>query len=57
MPMDEIKFGRFPDRDFFWGVCFTVLPVWANKYTETVLLNRNKEKPHRFDNTTKTPTI
>ena len=35
--------GSFPDRDFFWGVCFTVQPVWANAYYEQVIDKKRKE--------------
>ena len=40
LPADEMDFGRYPDRDFFWGIAFTVIPAWAKKYYEQVRVNR-----------------
>ena len=49
MPTDDIAEGRYPDREFFWGVAFTVLPKWSNEYTRLVMEERYKMKPHKFD--------
>ena len=32
LPSEEIHEGRFPDKIFFCGVVFTVIPEWANYY-------------------------
>ena len=45
LPTNEMNEGRFPDKEFFWGIAFTVLPTWANLYTSKVLANRHQEKP------------
>ena len=36
LPTDEIDQGRFPDKAFFWGVAFTIIPDWAQEYTSKV---------------------
>ena len=38
--MDE---GEYPDREFFWGFCFTITPVWANEYYDRVIDKKRKE--------------
>ena len=43
MPVEEIEEGLYPDRLWFWGVCFTVLPFWANAYYEAVLWKKRSE--------------
>lgn len=50
LPVDEMEEGRFPDREFFWGVALTTCPNWANLYIEKVIKARHAEDPHRFDN-------
>ena len=32
MPDEEMDLDRFPDKEFFWGVAFTIIPEWSNKY-------------------------
>ena len=36
MPLDEMRLGRFPDKQWFWGVCFTLIPAWARSYDKKV---------------------
>ena len=36
--------NRFPDKRFFWGIAFTVLPTWSTRYHKKVLDNRAKEE-------------
>ena len=43
LPVEEIEEGIYPDRLWFWGICFTVLPFWANTYYEAVLWKKRKE--------------
>ena len=39
-----------PDKKFFWGVCFTIIPDWAKRFHEQVLNARaKKEKIYSFD--------
>ena len=26
LPVEEMEKGRYPNRDFFWGIAFTVVP-------------------------------
>ena len=35
--------GTYPDREFFWGVAFTVLPFWAGGYHGLVIEKKRKE--------------
>ena len=44
LPTDEIAFGRYPDRRFFWGVAFTVIPRWSTAYLKQVEHERNMER-------------
>ena len=37
LPSDEMNEGRYPDKTFFWGVLFTVLPLWSTDYYERVV--------------------
>jgi len=39
--MREMSVGRFPNKEFFWGVAFTVIPHWARTYHQRVLNQRN----------------
>ena len=43
LPAEEMDEGCYPDRDFFWGICFTVQPVWANAYYDQVIEKKRKE--------------
>jgi len=29
--------GKFPDRIFWWGIVFTLEPIWANNYYKKVM--------------------
>ena len=40
LPYNEMLQGRFPDKEFFWGVLFTILPTWSNTYYKAVLKKR-----------------
>ena len=40
LPYQEMLQGRFPDKEFFWGVLFTVVPTWANAYYKAVIKKR-----------------
>ena len=39
--------GFYPDKEFFWGICFTIIPKWANEYYDQVINERrnHKQKP------------
>ena len=32
LPVEEMILDRFPDREFFWGIAFTIRPEWAQTY-------------------------
>ena len=36
--------GRYPDKTFFWGVVFTVLPQWSTDYYEKVVAKRLQQQ-------------
>lgn len=40
MPFEEMEKDRMPDKDFFWGLLFTLRPIWANSYYDAVLKQR-----------------
>ena len=40
LPSDEMAEKRFPDKDFFWGIAFTLRPRWASAYNKQVMHNR-----------------
>ena len=42
LPDYELDRDKWPDRDFFWAICFTVLPEWSKTYVETV--NKNHQR-------------
>ena len=33
LPTDDMNNGKYPDREYFWGLCFTLLPKWSENYT------------------------
>ena len=33
----DIDTGKYPDKEFFWGLAFTIIPDWANKYNSEVI--------------------
>ena len=37
-----MKEGRYPDKQFVWGIAFTVKPQWAKQYYDMCLKERNK---------------
>ena len=37
--------GKYPDRDFFWKVLSTILPVWSEEYIKCVVDQRRSKKP------------
>ena len=41
LPVDDMNRGKYPDREFFWGILFTVIPDWANKYHQMVIKQRH----------------
>jgi len=43
LPAEEMDEGEYPDRSFFWGICFTVVPTWANSYYERVIEKKRAE--------------
>ena len=43
LPAEEMDDGQYPDRAFFWGIAFTVLPTWANNYYDMVIEKKRKE--------------
>ena len=42
MPTRERAKGKYPDRDWFWGLCFTCKPHWAHVYYKKVMDHRIK---------------
>jgi hypothetical protein len=52
LPVDEMRKGVFPDRDFFWGILFTKSKVWADDYFKEVMQARNIKKENPFSNKT-----
>jgi hypothetical protein len=42
MPYEEMRIGRYPDRDYFWGMAFTLNPQWSNKYFDLCMESREK---------------
>ena len=44
LPTEEMNEGRFPDKTFFWGVVFTVLPKWSTSYYEKVVAKRLQQQ-------------
>ena len=42
---------RYPDRDFFWSICFTVQPNWAQAYFDKVMKKRNHIKSKELNET------
>ena len=32
LPTEEMENKRYPDRAWFWGICFATIPDWANEY-------------------------
>ena len=43
LPAEEMDEGFHPDREFFWGVCFTQLPQWSNEYYDRVIDKKRRE--------------
>ena len=44
LPAEEMDEGeKYPDRKFFWGVAFTVLPDWSEKYYKAVIDKKRRE--------------
>ena len=50
LPDDEMNEGRYPDKLFFWGICYTVIPEWSKSYTDAVWKQRNENKNADFKN-------
>ena len=49
--MEEMRLGRFPNKEFFWGVAFTIIPLWAKAYHQRVLDDRSlNKKPSMLEN-------
>lgn len=42
LPSDDMKKGKYPNREFVWGVIHTVKPEWATQYTKLALEERYK---------------
>ena len=40
LPTCEMNVGRYPNREYFWGVAFTIIPIWANQSTKLVMSKR-----------------
>ena len=36
LPHDEMCDKKFTDKEFFWGLAFTLRPSWANTYFDQV---------------------
>ena len=36
LPSEEMEKGKLPDKEFFWGVVWTILPEWSKQYVEAV---------------------
>ena len=37
--------NKFPDRTYFWGIIFTVEPIWASEYHAKVMKTRMMIEP------------
>ena len=37
LPMDEMRLGRLPDREFVWKIIATTLPEYAKEFMSKVL--------------------
>ena len=44
LPDQEIIQGKYPDREWYWNILFTVIPEWTNKYVKAVNDARNQIK-------------
>ena len=53
LPDDEMDQGRHPDKEFFWKICHTVIPEWADRYREEMVKQRNLVKQDEFRETKK----
>ena len=42
LPWEEMKEGRYPDKQFVWGIAFTVKKTWAQQFYDMCLKERNK---------------
>ena len=42
--------GRFPNKEWFWGIAYTIIPDWCDTYKSEVLENRKKKISHSFQN-------
>ena len=40
LPVKEMNEGHDPNKKFFWGIAFTIIPKWARAYHKRVLDNR-----------------
>ena len=45
LPIEEMDKGKFPNREFFWGIVFTLEEDWANKYYKKVMDVRMAAEP------------
>ena len=41
MPDNEMDLGKYPNREWFWQLAFTIIPEWADSYALAVNINRN----------------
>ena len=48
LPADEMDAGRYVDRDFFWGIAFTVCRTWAYQYVRQAIARRKLIPVHDF---------
>ena len=37
LPTDEMDEGRYPNKEWFWGILCTVIPEYANAFIDKVL--------------------
>ena len=42
--------GRYPDKEFFWAIAFTIVPEWAQSYSKQVIDARVGKGNNNFAN-------
>ena len=44
LPTDDMAQGRYPNRDYVWGILHTLVPDWADQYTKLALDERYRQR-------------
>jgi hypothetical protein len=42
LPYEDMSNGRFPNKEYFWGIAFSIKKEWSNHFYNNIILLREQ---------------